>query len=81
MLRRSRWKTWEAAPLHFGHTPEEVALRLEDALTVLNSADDAYLPDDLPVALLVALTDAEAGSPEALLVGLPLRAQEALEVT
>lgn len=68
---RSRWKTWEAALLHFGHTPEEVALRLEARSQVYNGADDSYLPDDLPVAAL-----AGAGS----LAGLPLDQDEAERV-
>jgi hypothetical protein len=52
---RSRWKTWESALLHFGYTPEQVALRLEQRDQVFNSADDAYLPDDLPVAVLTRI--------------------------
>jgi hypothetical protein len=75
---RSRWKTWEAALLHFGHTPEEVALRLEARSQVFNGNDDAYLPDDLPVALLSGAE--EAGSYSGLPVGLPLSAQEAVRV-
>jgi hypothetical protein len=70
---RSRWKTWEAALLHFGHTPEEVALRLEARSQIFNDADDAYLPDDLPVAAL-------AGTSTGLPAGTPLSAQEAERV-
>jgi hypothetical protein len=47
---RARWKTWEGALLHFGYTPEEVALRLEQQDQVFNGNADHYLPDDLPVA-------------------------------
>jgi hypothetical protein len=49
---RRRWKTWEGALLHFGYTPEEVALRLEQRDQVFNENADPYLPDDLPVAEL-----------------------------
>jgi len=49
---RVRWKTWEGALLHFGYTPEEVALRLEQHDQVFNGNADPYLPDDLPVAEL-----------------------------
>ncbi len=47
---RLRWKTWEGALLHFGYTPEQVALRLEQREQVFNEQADPYLPDDLPVA-------------------------------
>lgn len=47
---RSRWRTWEAALLHFGYTPEEVARRLEQRDQVFNDSADPYLPHDLPVA-------------------------------
>lgn len=49
---RSRWRTWEAALLHHGYTPEQVALRLEQRDQVFNGNADPYLPDDLPVAVL-----------------------------
>lgn len=49
---RRRWRTWEAALLHHGYTPEEVALRLEQRDQVFNGNADPYLPDDLPVAVL-----------------------------
>lgn len=49
---RRRWRTWEAALLHHGYTPEEVALRLEQRDQVFNTNADPYLPDDLPVAVL-----------------------------
>jgi hypothetical protein len=49
-----RWRSWEGALLHFGYTPEEVALRLEQHSQVFNSNADPYLPDDLPVAVLAA---------------------------
>ncbi len=45
---RRRWGTWEAALLHFGYTPEEVAERLEQ--TPRAFFPDAGLPDGLPVA-------------------------------
>ncbi len=67
---RRRWKGWEAALLHYGYTPEEVARRLEQQGQVLNSSADPYLPDDLPVAVL------PADLPE----GLPLTGEEALRV-
>jgi hypothetical protein len=67
---RSRWRTWEAALLHFGYTPEQVALRLEQRDQVFNGSADRYLPEDLPVATL-------AGElPE----GLALSAEEAERV-
>lgn len=49
---RSRWKTWEGALLHFGYTPEEVALLLEQRSQVFTANADPYLHDDLPVAVL-----------------------------
>lgn len=49
---RRRWKTWEGALLHFGYTPEEVALRLEQRDQVFNEHADPYLPDDLPITEL-----------------------------
>ncbi len=67
---RRRWKTWEGALLHFGYTPEEVALRLESQGQVFNANADPYLPDDLPVAALAA----------ALPEGSPLSRQEARRV-
>lgn len=70
---RSRWKTWEAALLHLGYTPDQVALRLEQRSQVFNANADPYLPDDLPVA---ALAGAEEGSP----AGLPLSQDEAERV-
>lgn len=64
---RSRWRTWEAALLHHGYTPEQVALRLEQRDQVFNTNADPYLPDDLPVAVLadtppegLALSEQEA---------------------
>lgn len=64
---RSRWRTWEAALLHHGCTPEQVALRLEQRDQVFNGNADPYLPDDLPVAVLadtpperLALSEQEA---------------------
>ncbi|HEX3519189.1 MAG TPA: hypothetical protein VHT29_09170 [Solirubrobacteraceae bacterium] len=64
---RHRWKSWEAALLHFGYTPDEVAHRLERKEQVFFSEADPYLPDDLQVAELAddyaanepPLTDAE----------------------
>lgn len=49
---RDRWKTWEAALLHFGYTPDETALRLERQEQVFSRRADAYIPDDLPLAAL-----------------------------
>ena len=49
---RRRWRTWEAALLHHGYTPEEVALRLEQRDQVFNTSADRDLPDDLPVAVM-----------------------------
>lgn len=49
---RSRFKTWEGALLHFGFTPEQVALRLEGKIQPHNRNADPYLPDGLPVAEL-----------------------------
>ncbi len=67
---RRRWKGWEAALLHYGYTPEEVARRLEQQGQVLNRSADPYLPDDLPVAALATqLPD-----------GLPLTQDEATRV-
>lgn len=67
---RRRWKGWEAALLHYGYTPEEVARRLEQQAQILNKSADPYLPDDLPVAVL------PANLPE----GLPLTGEEAMRV-
>jgi hypothetical protein len=49
---RDRWKSWEAAILHFGYTPEETVHRLERREKVFFSEADPYLSDDLPVACL-----------------------------
>jgi hypothetical protein len=67
---RSRWRTWEAALLHHGYTPEQVAMRLEQRDQVFNTNADPYLPDDLLVAVL---TDPPAE-------GLALSEQEAQRV-
>lgn len=62
---RSRWRTWEAALLHFGYTPEQVALRLEQREQVFNENADPYLPEDLPVAVLTSTpTTDDAGLSE-----------------
>jgi hypothetical protein len=52
---RGRFKTWEGALLHFGFTPDEVALRL-DHRTEFKAGDgpQASLPSGLPVAELTA---------------------------
>jgi hypothetical protein len=50
---RRRWKTWEAALLHFGYTPEQVAARLEPQMTSPAVGGDPGIPADLPVATLV----------------------------
>lgn len=67
---RSRWRTWEAALLHHGYTPEQVAMRLEQREQVFNTNADPYLPDDLPVAVLTDETPA----------GLPLNEDETRRV-
>ncbi len=67
---RNRWRTWEAALLHHGYTPEQVALRLEQREQVFNSNADPYLPEDLPVATLASELPA----------GLPLTEQEVRKV-
>ncbi|HEV7566093.1 MAG TPA: hypothetical protein VGO31_09075 [Microbacteriaceae bacterium] len=64
---RDRWKGWEAALLHFGYTPDEIAHRLERKEQIFFSEADPYMPDDLPVA---SLTDGSAN-------GLPLSREEA----
>lgn len=56
---RKRWGTWEAALLHFGFTPEQVALRLEGKSQPHNRNADPYLPDGLPVADLRHLSSAD----------------------
>lgn len=67
---RKRWGTWEAALLHFGFTPEQVALRLEGKAVPHNQDPDPYLPTGLPVAELRDPTD----------VRLPLRPEQARRV-
>ncbi|MGA2469941.1 MAG: hypothetical protein ABSG64_04550 [Solirubrobacteraceae bacterium] len=67
---RKRWGTWEAALLHFGYTPEAVALRLEGKIQPHNRQADPYLPDGMPVAEL----DEPAG------IALPLAPAEALRM-
>jgi hypothetical protein len=49
---RKRFGSWEGALLHFGFTPEQVALRLEGKIQPHNRNADPYLPDGLPVAEL-----------------------------
>lgn len=68
---RSRWKTWESALLHFGYTPEQVAMRLEQHNQVFLANADPYLPADLPIAELA----------EALPEDLPLTREEAERVS
>ena len=72
---RDRWKSWEAALLHFGYTPNEIAHRLARKEQVFFSEADPYLPDDLPVAKL-----AESGLSDDLLRSLPLSQEETEEV-
>jgi hypothetical protein len=67
---RNRWRTWEAALLAHGYTPEQVALRLEQREQVFNANADPYLPEDLPVAEL-----ADEAPP-----GLPLNEDETRRV-
>lgn len=49
---RHRWKSWEAALLHFGYTPDAIAHRLERTEQVFYNQIEPDLPDDLPVAKL-----------------------------
>lgn len=49
---RQRWRTWEAALLHHGYTPTEVARRLEHRDEVCGRVAEPYIPDGLPVAEL-----------------------------
>jgi len=49
---RKRFQTWEGALLHFGFTPEQVALRLEGKIQPHNRNDDQHLPEGVPVAEL-----------------------------
>lgn len=49
---RDRWKTWEAALMHFGYTPDVLTHRLERRERVFYSQSDPDLPDGLPVAKL-----------------------------
>jgi hypothetical protein len=66
---RQRWRTWEAALLHHGYTPEQVARRLERRYAVRDRYPDSYLPEGLPVAELTAEISAD--------IGLPLSREEA----
>ncbi len=70
---RRRWGTWEEALLAFGFTADEVALRLEGKTKPHNHNADPYLPEGLPVAVLMApgATNAAAAS------NLPLSLSEA----
>ena len=43
---RDRWKSWDAALLNFGYTPDEIAHRLERKEQVFFTEADPYLPDD-----------------------------------
>ncbi len=52
---RRRYVTWEGALLHFGFTPDEVAIRLERGEQPRRHDPDACLPDGLPIAELGAL--------------------------
>lgn len=49
---RQRWRTWEAALLHHGYTPEQVARRLERRYALRDRYPDSQLPEGLPVAEL-----------------------------
>ena len=49
---RDRWRTWDAALIHFGYTPGVIGHRLERRERVFYSQSDPDLPDDLPVAKL-----------------------------
>jgi hypothetical protein len=60
---RQRWRTWEAALLHHGYTPEQVARRLERRYAVRDRYPDSYLPEGLPVAELTAEISADVELP------------------
>jgi DNA-directed RNA polymerase specialized sigma24 family protein len=84
---RDRWKSWEAALLHFGYTPDAIAHRLERKEQVFFSAADPYLPDDLPVAELavempegLALSEGEAERVRECYDGMPRRTRYVLTV-
>jgi hypothetical protein len=64
---RGRWKAWDAALLHFGYTPEQLALRDEQSAAVKGSQFEPFLPAECPIAEL------SETPPE----GLPLRRGEA----
>lgn len=82
---RRRYKTWEAALLHFGYTPAEVEQRL-DARTEFKSFDaDAHLPEGLPIAELapvhaggLSLTDEQLQRVRAAYEALPRRSRYVL---
>jgi hypothetical protein len=63
---RRHWKTWEAALLHFGFTPEEAAQRYQPPYDPAKPQTEPYLPEGLSVAELRSSAD-----------GLPLTAEEA----
>jgi hypothetical protein len=64
---RGRWKSWDAALLHFGYTPEQLALRDEQSAVVKGRRFEPFLPAECPVAEL------SETAPE----GLPLASEEA----
>jgi len=59
---RHRWKSWEAALLHFGYTPNAIAHRLERKEQVFYNQMEPHLPDDLPVAGLRDVGAVEQGN-------------------
>lgn len=64
---RGRWKSGDAALLHFGYTPEQLALRDEQRAVVKGHEFEPFLPEECAVADLA----------ETLPDGLPLEDEEA----
>lgn len=84
---RKRFGTWEATLLHFGFTPEQVALRLEGKQQPPRPKARLSVPDDLPVAVLrsvadevLPLTDEQLGRMVAEWESLPRRSHYVLTV-
>jgi hypothetical protein len=84
---RHRWKSWEAALLHFGYTPDAIAHRLERKEQVFYNQIEPHLPDDLPVAGLrdvepdnVPLSQAEAEAVREAYEAFPKRTRYVLTV-
>lgn len=84
---RDRWKSWEAALLQFGYTPDAIAHRLERKEQVLYNQIEPHLPDDLPVARLrviepdnVPLSQAETEAVRETYEAFPKRTRDVLTV-